>query len=427
MGGGKVTPGFPHPDPVESYWQVPPHRIANHRTTEAFPTDKIFDYIIIGSGVSGAAIAYKLYTRNKNLSILMIEARTAASAASGRNGGHCRPSWWAKFKGNAKLYGVEEALKLEKLETQNVQDIVDFVKEHNVDCDFRDVETCDTFTSKESWDKIVDIIQYRREIEKSHPTAGPGGPQKIYYGEEANKKMKMENLVGAVAQLGHTQNPYLLVCKMLELDLEKGLNLQTNTLATQVRPDTADDNTSGHVVETDRGIARGRKVVLATNSYTSAIHPALAKTGFLTPSRSQVTAVRPGSNVHNVISSDRSYYLANLGYGDYFFQRQPGLKGQGDILYGGGNAVDTVRGISDDSVVNPKIAEYLQHAAYKYYGHEAWGDEGERVKAWGGIVGYTADSLPIVGEDPAQKGLWMSVGMNGHGSKCLIISNLVVQ
>ena len=91
-------PGFPHPDPTTSYWQVPPHRIANHRTTPDLPTNETFDYIIIGSGVSGAATAHKLLSRDPTLSILMLEARTAASGASGRNGGHCRPGSWKSIR-----------------------------------------------------------------------------------------------------------------------------------------------------------------------------------------------------------------------------------------------------------------------------------------------------------------------------------------
>lgn len=33
------------------------------------------------------------------------------------------------------------------------------------------------------------------------------------------------------------------------------------------------------------------------------------------------------------------------------------------------------------------------------------------------VVGYTPDTFPLVGEVPGSKGLWASVGMNGHGSK----------
>jgi glycine/D-amino acid oxidase-like deaminating enzyme len=50
-----------------------------------FPQD--VDIVIIGSGLTGALIAYNLLSRpGPKPSILMLEARTAASGATGRNG-----------------------------------------------------------------------------------------------------------------------------------------------------------------------------------------------------------------------------------------------------------------------------------------------------------------------------------------------------
>jgi hypothetical protein len=57
MGGGEVLPGFPHPNPLPSYWQLPPDPLAHHRTTKELPVAQIWDYAIIGSGIAGAAVA----------------------------------------------------------------------------------------------------------------------------------------------------------------------------------------------------------------------------------------------------------------------------------------------------------------------------------------------------------------------------------
>lgn len=302
---------------------------------------------------------------------------------------------------------------LESLEQQKVCDIADSVKTHNVDCDFRNVETADTSIKRGSWDTLLGLVKYRQKMYNSRLETGKSPHRRVLHGEDAKKTLGMDRLIGAVAYPAHTQNPYLLVCKMLELPLEKGLSLQTNTLPTRVFQDA-----SIWQVQTNRGVAQGRNVVLATNSYTNAIYPGLADTGFLTPSRSQVTAIRPGSKIAgNPSPGKRSCGLNDLGYGDYFFSPEAGLRGEGDILYGGRNAVDTGRGIIDDSEVNPKIAEYLQYAAYNYFGENTWGKEGDIVMHWVGITSYTPDSFPLVGESPNQKGLWMSVGMNGHGSE----------
>ena len=97
--------------------------------------------------------------------------------------------------------------------------------------------------------------------------------------------------------------------------------------------------------------------------------------------------------------------------------RAPGLKGEGDVLYGGAKNLSKTgeRNTTDDSVVHADIANYQRHAAVSVFGPEKWGEEGPPVRDWTGIVAYTPDTFPLVGEAPSEKGLWMSVGMNGHG------------
>lgn len=81
---GTIPPGLPKDSPTSSYWQDPPDAIADCRTTDTLPTEA--DVVIIGSGVSGSNIAYNLLTAKPELDIVLIEARQAASGASGRNG-----------------------------------------------------------------------------------------------------------------------------------------------------------------------------------------------------------------------------------------------------------------------------------------------------------------------------------------------------
>ncbi|KAK9780286.1 putative FAD dependent oxidoreductase domain-containing protein [Seiridium cardinale] len=417
MGGGDHLPGLPVANPTTSYWQLPPHRIAEHRTTAELPTTTLFDYVIVGSGITGAAVAYKLFARDPSLSILMLEARTAASGASGRNGGLCRAGWWLNHKYYADAFGEEETLKFEWLEEQNVQDIADFVREHDVDCDFQNVETADCYLTEDAWAKVKEVLDIREELKKRRPDAVPPGVKTVYEGEAASQHIGIPNLVGAVTYPGHTQNPYRLVCRMLELDLEKGLNLQTNTPVLEVAQLHAkDDQVTKWAVKTDRGVVEAKQVILATNAFTNVLHTGLATTGFMWPSRSQVSAIRSGSKIADKPVTRIQVALNDAHSGDYFHWRAPGLEGEGDVLYGGGRFLSPTRekGVTDDSKVNPAIADYLRHAAARYYG-AAWGKEGEHVRDWAGITCYTPDTFPLVGEAPGEKGLWMSVGMNGHG------------
>ncbi|KAI6258227.1 hypothetical protein MCOR19_005400 [Pyricularia oryzae] len=379
--------GFPMPNPTKSFWQDPPHRIANLRSTPDLPTDETFDYVIIGSGISGAATAHKLLTRDPSLSILMLEARAAASGASGRNGGHAKTGDYKKIKDG-----------------------------------WRDVETADLYYTHEEFDKAVETVEFQQALEARRPKDVPqGNPRRILRGQEARDHSQWPEILGAVTYTGHTQNPYMTVCAMLELSLAQGLNLQTHTMALQLTPVSGPDdaNPSTWEVKTDRGTVKGSKVVLATNGFTPALHPGFRATQFLQPGRSQVSAVRPSADTSANPVFKRSYSYGDdpTGGGYYITARQPGDAGAGAVIYGGGQVFSPSgeRNVTDDTVVNDKIAHFLRSAGRVSFGRENWGESTESLGDWTGITCYTSDGLPVVGPVPGEEGLFASVCMNGHG------------
>jgi hypothetical protein len=91
-----IPVSLPHSNPVPSYWHSDtplspvPHPIASLRSTEDLP--EYADYVIVGSGISGAMIAWGILDRLekagdiKNKRVVMLEARGAVGGATGRNG-----------------------------------------------------------------------------------------------------------------------------------------------------------------------------------------------------------------------------------------------------------------------------------------------------------------------------------------------------
>jgi hypothetical protein len=75
----------------------------------------------------------------------------------------------------------------------------------------------------------------------------------------------------------------------------------------------------------------------------------------------------------------------------------------------------------DDTTINPKISEYLTHACAGYFGRENWGKDGKILQEWTGIMGYTLDEQPMIGEAPGQQGLWICSGFHGHGENTLFL------
>ncbi|KAK0113020.1 hypothetical protein ONS95_014730 [Cadophora gregata] len=409
--------GLPYPNPTKAYWQTPPHHLSDHRTTALLPSSA--KYLIVGSGITGAVTAFKLLQEEPGASIVILEARQACSGATGRNGGHCRAGRYLEFRTYLEEFGKEEALLMEKLEEENVRKLGEFVKEHEIDCDLRDVETLDIFTDDRKWERALASLEARNDVLGGKVETNILTKHRVWSAKETRERLLIPEGVGAISFPAYVLSPYKFVCRLLEICIEQGVNLQTNTPALEISQSCPRGSQSYWTAHTDRGDVRAEKVILATNAYSSVLYPPLAN--FLIPTRAQVAAVRPGSNIVNNPALTRTMDLESHVSGDYMQARAEGTTGAGDIIIGGGRRLGTPLGehgeqpILDDTVIHPRISEYLTHAAASYFGRENWGDDGEVLQEWSGIMGYTVDSQPIVGQALGQDGLWICVGFNGHG------------
>ncbi|TVY45798.1 putative oxidoreductase [Lachnellula occidentalis] len=409
MTATKIPVGLPVRNPTNSYWQTPPHPLKDHRTTPNLPSSS--QYVIVGSGVTGASIAHKLLLSHPTAQITILEARTAASGASGRNGGHCRGGRYLEFKNYAERFGKDDALKMDQWEEDNVKNVGVFIREHGIECDLRDVESVDVTTDDGQFQDILEALKMRKEV------AGKAGvalwEHKIWSQEEARKELLIPQAVGAVSFPAHVLNPYRFVCALLEMSLEKGMNLQTNTPVVEVAKQHSGKK---WIVSTERGDVEADRVILATNAYTSALYPPVAD--FIIPTRGQIAAIRPGSNIAGNPALKRTCEMSDGTSGDYFQSRQKPFTGAGDLIMGGGRRVSPTgeQPILDDSTIHPAISSYLvKTVPPKYFGRENWGEDGEVVMEWTGIMAYTKDQQPIIGQAPGQDGLWICAGFNGHG------------
>lgn len=233
--------------------------------------------------------------------------------------------------------------------------------------------------------------------------------------------------------------PYKLVCWMLEDLLSKkqetDFNLQTNTSVTLLQK-LADNS---WVVHTDRGMIAAKTVLLTTNAYTSALLPEFSD--LIVPVQGEMSAllppgaVSPASSTHQPL--EHSYGF--VGYdnvhtvytSDYLVQRpfssSPSTTGSkhkgGELMFGGGRHYDPKAGvgISDDSFISPPAASYLRQALVSALDLQTSPEvtQLEATHEWSGIMGYSRDHRPWVGEVSEElgggKGLWICAGFTGHG------------
>ena len=94
-------------------------------------------------------------------------------------------------------------------------------------------------------------------------------------------------------------------------------------------------------------------------------------------------------------------------WGYEYFQQRP----DGRILAGGFSDLDARDSYTDDDAGSPAIWERLEG-----YLRDDLGVEALITHRWAGVVGYSEDQLPYVGEVPGRRGLYVAGGYSGHGN-----------
>lgn len=335
-------------------------------------------------------------------------------------GGHTKAASYRSFLDNAKNLGAPAAAQIARLELANINAVHAFASAHAVDCDSHPCDTVDIIYDEAHWREAHEAVDAMRDV------LGADDPAARYTFYEDREELATRfhcagtdpAPVGGVSYAAGSISGYKLGVGVLRLALQKGLNLQTNTPATNLIRRSDGSDTRWEVI-TPRGRILADRVVLATNGYTAHLWPAFQ--GAIVPLRGQVTAHRPGSNMPKEGLPGTYSFIYKDGY-EYMIPRPVGSKHAGDIVIGGGLAHAPLGGFyeygtTDDSSLNETVSEYLYDSTARYFG-ERWGEDhadGRMRKEWTGIMGYSPDGFPFVGEVPGQEGLWVSCSFQGHG------------
>jgi glycine/D-amino acid oxidase-like deaminating enzyme len=205
------------------------------------------------------------------------------------------------------------------------------------------------------------------------------------------------------------------------------LAIETSTPVTKISYDATISITHPYSLDTPRGRVRAKKVIHATNGYTGHLLPELR--GKIYPVRGTMSTQKSTSEFgqHGDTRSWSMYKsscfdkeTATFEAGLYYGAQNPRT---GDIFFGGerANIYEMLNG--DDTQIGIPCRNNLSDVLPRFF-INGWraGSKPEVIKMWSGIMGFTADRLPLVGPLPEsvtkrgpEGGEYVAAGFNGYG------------
>lgn len=220
--------------------------------------DTTADLVIVGAGYTGLWTALIAKEADPSRDVVLVEAHTAGSAASGRNGGFCSASL-THGDANGLDRFPEEFDTLQRLGMQNLDDIEATLIRHQIDAEFE--RTGELDIAIEPW-QLRELQQMAQEVDAR------GGTLDVLDAEQTRAIVDSPRYLGSVYDRDGVAmvHPAKLALGLRRACLDLGVRLYEHTPVTGVRKDK---DGSGLSIRTELAAIRADRVVLATNADTS--------------------------------------------------------------------------------------------------------------------------------------------------------------
>ncbi|KAF9890996.1 hypothetical protein FE257_005253 [Aspergillus nanangensis] len=397
------------------FWRKAPNPLLDElRTTPDLPEES--DIVIIGAGYTGIATAYHLWKQlgphdKPYPAITILEARQICSGATGRNGGHLRPDVYNNIPLYIERHGVDAAREIAEFEVSHMKALKKLLAEEDIDCDFNITRNLNVYTNEEDARK-------GKAVYDALVALGLGFVDDLHYTSQKNAE-GVSGVKGAISCLSYTAGtlwPYKFIVGLLsKMVHSKAINVQAHTPVTSVIPQG-----STHLVKTPRGSIRASKVVYASNAYTFGLLPEYSAN--IVPCRGICCHIDVPEGKEAPFLPYSYVIRSGDGKGSSYMITRP----DGSIIVGGAHSTFQERreqwyGVVDDSTLIEPTKDYYHGFMQRTF--KGWEDSGAHVKEiWTGVMAYSFDSNPHVGEVPGKPGQFICAGFTGHGMPVIFLA-----
>lgn len=366
-----------------SYW---------HDTASAFdgavegPIEGHYDVAVIGAGFTGLGAARQL--AKAGTKVIVLEADTVGSGASGRNGGHLNNGLAHSYLAAKAEIGKERAIALYQALDASIDTLQTIITEEGIECSFRRAGKLKLASKPQHFESISKNFEaVHAEVDADTALLLPadlrdevGSP---FHGAMLSKKSAMMHMGRYVTGLAGAANRSGAVIAEKAAVKEHG--------QAQGR----------HVLTTARGIVTADQVLVATGAYTTSNFGYFRRR--IIPVGSFIIATRPLTDAEVAATMPGNRTCVNsMNIGNYWR-----LAPDNRLIFGGRARFSA----TSDQRSDAKSGAILRDSLLRIFPQLA---HVEIDYCWGGLVDMTSDRFPRAGY---HDGIWYAMGYSGHGAQ----------
>ena len=369
-------------DAATPYWQREP---AEPR--EALTGDVTIDVAIIGGGIGGLATAWHLAERGLRSAI--VERRTVASGASGRNGGFLIAGAAPMYNDAQERFGPVLARRIYAATLAAQQELFGVAAE---------VGAADAFRQVGMLRLAVDPDEVPHVRAHADALASDGFPGSFVPADDLPAPLRRIGHAGLFTAHDAGAHPVRWLRALAGALERRGVAIYEQTEVT----------IDGRTLRAPGGEIRAGAVVVAADAAVGAMVPRYA--GRVHARRLHMVATAP-------LATDHVRHPVYSRYGYEYHQQLP----DGRIVLGGFSDLDGPDSYTDREEANPAVLDRLAR-----YLSDDLGVDAPVERSWVGVVGYTDDARPFAGAVPDLDGVYVMGGYCGTGNLCAWIGGRIV-